>query len=402
MENNPFRCLIYTNYITKEQLKPYFEKTSDELLVIIQNEFQYLEQFERILLDLYSLQRPFFKFNILFANNHGPINENLFDLVLHLNNEVLEFQVENKLVRENFKRAANGGTFDYLHNGHKILLSISLLAVSNHLTIGITGEELLQKKKNKEFIQSYDTRQLCVKEFCSLFKPKIDIYLAKLVEPAGPTKDGEYEGIILTKETESAKDYINNLRIQNNLNQLDSYTINMIVENEQKLSSTQLRELICQTISKDDFLKLKSLYKKQYLFESLIVPYYSQPQRKYHTLQHLVQIFKLADKINDTQLNTIFFHDIVYYPKRNDNEEKSIEAMKQANVQDAKAELYILSTKKHIPLIDDDDDLKYFLDLDLSILESDNYEQYTQQIRQEYIHIDDQNFKIGRKKVLER
>ena len=51
--------------------------------------------------------------------------------------------MEKKIVKENFKRAANGGTFDYLHNGHKILLSISLLAVSNHLTIGITGEELL-------------------------------------------------------------------------------------------------------------------------------------------------------------------------------------------------------------------------------------------------------------------
>lgn len=68
-------------------------------------------------------------------------------------------------------RGANGGTFDYLHYGHKILLSISLIAVSEHLTIGLSGEALLKNKQHREFMQSYKTRMQCVVMFCHSFRP---------------------------------------------------------------------------------------------------------------------------------------------------------------------------------------------------------------------------------------
>ena len=45
---------------------------------------------------------------------------------------------------------------------------------------------------------------------------------------------------------------------------------------------------------------------------------------------------------------------------------------------------------------------KMFLDLDLSILASDDdvYDQYAKNIRQEYIHVPEKDYCIGKKKIL--
>ncbi len=84
--------------------------------------------------------------------------------------------------------------------------------VKEFLTIGVTGDILLQKKINRELIQSYNTRSKVVKNFATLFKPSVYIDISMLNEPAGPTKDGVYELLITTEETQSAINYINNLR----------------------------------------------------------------------------------------------------------------------------------------------------------------------------------------------
>ena len=39
------------------------------------------------------------------------------------------------------------GTFDHLHNGHKILLTITCQLSTNSVIIGLTGSELLKNKK---------------------------------------------------------------------------------------------------------------------------------------------------------------------------------------------------------------------------------------------------------------
>jgi len=41
------------------------------------------------------------------------------------------------------------------------------------------------------------------------------VHLPELLEPAGPTKDGNYEVLIVTEETEKSIEYINNLRSAN-------------------------------------------------------------------------------------------------------------------------------------------------------------------------------------------
>jgi len=70
---------------------------------------------------------------------------------------------------------AVGGTFDHLHAGHKLLLTMTTLVLepatrsgipqNRTLTIGITGDELLKKKQFAEVLQSWDQRQACVRQF---------------------------------------------------------------------------------------------------------------------------------------------------------------------------------------------------------------------------------------------
>jgi predicted metal-dependent HD superfamily phosphohydrolase len=64
-------------------------------------------------------------------------------------------------------------------------------------------------------------------------------------------------------------------------------------------------------------------------------------------------------------------------------------------------EQYILATEKHELLLDDDE-LRLFLDLDLSILCEDRvvYDRYSEAIRKEYSHFCCEEFNLKRRKVL--
>ncbi|KAI0895632.1 pantetheine-phosphate adenylyltransferase-like protein [Annulohypoxylon nitens] len=69
-----------------------------------------------------------------------------------------------------------GGTFDHLHPGHKLLLTAAALLLKIpeksaprpcQFIIGITGDELLKRKKYAEYVQSWDERATNTIEFLS-------------------------------------------------------------------------------------------------------------------------------------------------------------------------------------------------------------------------------------------
>ena len=51
-----------------------------------------------------------------------------------------------------------GGTFDHLHEGHKLLIKTAL-SISNNLVIGLTTEKLLKNKKFSLKLENYLTRK---------------------------------------------------------------------------------------------------------------------------------------------------------------------------------------------------------------------------------------------------
>lgn len=144
----------------------------------------------------------------------------------------------------------------------------------------------------------------------------------------------------------------------------------------------------------------------------LLLDAYSEPQRHYHTIQHIVECLAFFHQIKN-QLNdpiavelAIWFHDAIYDPQAIDNEEKSAELIEQycsqlfEKAQLQKVYEWIIATKKHSPATDQD--LNYLLDIDLAILGSSKrrFAEYEQQIQQEYSWVDADLYRVKRAEVL--
>jgi predicted metal-dependent HD superfamily phosphohydrolase len=141
---------------------------------------------------------------------------------------------------------------------------------------------------------------------------------------------------------------------------------------------------------------------------------YGAPERHYHSLQHLVNLFNQVTNFPQQDAVVmglaIWFHDAVYNALRSDNEAKSaewalaflaettLEPARQARVAD-----FIRRSQDHTqPQPPDDADLLLFLDADLSILGAPEpaYWDYARQVRREYRLVPDLLYRPGRRKVL--
>src|SRR5260221_2295298 len=141
---------------------------------------------------------------------------------------------------------------------------------------------------------------------------------------------------------------------------------------------------------------------------------YSEKSRFYHNFSHVKTLLKLFEsfdnKIQDPKAIkfSIWFHDVIYDTRRNDNESESArlayEMLRKLNVNTETIELVkdlILATKDHNGK-NLSYDAKLFLDMDLAILgmSEEIYKEYSQAIRQEYAWVSESMYRKGRKKVL--
>ena len=140
---------------------------------------------------------------------------------------------------------------------------------------------------------------------------------------------------------------------------------------------------------------------------------YSSDGRFYHNLNHLEnmlsQLLPVKDNVKDWDalILALCYHDIIYDPLKNSNEEESaaLAEKRLSNLSISKAKRrkvqeLILATKTHT--LTDEADLNLFTDADLSILGSDDmvYQQYAAAIRMEYAAVPDMLYIPGRIKVL--
>ena len=142
---------------------------------------------------------------------------------------------------------------------------------------------------------------------------------------------------------------------------------------------------------------------------------YGEEQRHYHNIHHIRALLrhsvKYADRISDKEAVdlAIYFHDVVYDPKSKTNEEDSADLFVNLcsphinSTLCEKVRQYIIETKKHDVSLSDDNDLKLFIDMDMSILgvHPTQYAIYSQQIRQEYEFVPEADYCRGRAAVLE-
>lgn len=141
---------------------------------------------------------------------------------------------------------------------------------------------------------------------------------------------------------------------------------------------------------------------------------YSEAHRHYHTLRHIAACLRWLDQVSEHISDpravelALWFHDFVYNPRRQDNENISAEyavstlsLMKVAKAQrDAVRDLILVTRHPSRPVTEDQ---KWMVDIDLAILGAEPavYEAYAQRVRKEYAHVPDAVFAAGRKAVLE-
>ena len=135
---------------------------------------------------------------------------------------------------------------------------------------------------------------------------------------------------------------------------------------------------------------------------------YSEPHRHYHTLAHLENMFAEGARFAPMEPAVewaIWFHDFVYDPRSATNEEDSAQVAsvalaemgEAAAVIDRTVEL-ILATKHGAASAIESDDARLLVSLDLAILAAspERYDAYVGQVRAEYAHVPDEQFRAGR------
>ncbi|XP_039753216.1 bifunctional coenzyme A synthase isoform X2 [Pararge aegeria] len=164
-------------------------------------------------------------------------------------------QSESETVKT-YEYVALGGTFDRLHNGHKILLSQAALRATKHVTVGVTDVNMIQSKSLWELIEPVEKRIKAVLDFLTDINPDLEYNVCPIQDVYGPTKeDPRFQLIVVSEETKRGALKINEKRKENGLLPLDVYTIGIAedleqqsTEEETKVSSSNLRMRLLGTL----------------------------------------------------------------------------------------------------------------------------------------------------------
>ncbi|EOQ96953.1 hypothetical protein LEP1GSC195_2621 [Leptospira wolbachii serovar Codice str. CDC] len=157
-----------------------------------------------------------------------------------------------------------------------------------------------------------------------------------------------------------------------------------------------------------------SVSQKDSLWEE-IRSHYSEPHRTYHSLNHLYQMLGEFDSVSkelqdpEIALFALFYHDLIYDVTSKTNEEESAKIAKdrlsELGISQERIEIcieHILATKSHRLGDKCHPDTSFFLDIDISILgsEESKYYKYAKNIRKEYSIFSSEDYQKGRIQVL--
>lgn len=126
--------------------------------------------------------------------------------------------------------AAIGGTFDHLHAAHKILINMALFVTEKRLIVGVMSPDQLKTKSNAGILEDLDTRLAGVNAFLKRCGPgDIQLDVVEIHDPLGPTAwDPEIEALIVSRETMSGGAYVNKVRKEKGLGELEILCIDVI------------------------------------------------------------------------------------------------------------------------------------------------------------------------------
>ncbi|KAM4822965.1 bifunctional coenzyme A synthase isoform X1 [Urocitellus parryii] len=148
-----------------------------------------------------------------------------------------------------YHRGAVGGTFDRLHNAHKVLLSVACILAQEQLVVGVADKDLLKSKLLPELLQPYAERVEHLSEFLVDIKPSLTFDVIPLLDPYGPAgSDPSLEFLVVSEETYRGGMAANRFRLENDLEELALYQIQLVKDEsheqheEEKVSSSNSRQ----------------------------------------------------------------------------------------------------------------------------------------------------------------
>ncbi|WP_135603959.1 phosphopantetheine adenylyltransferase [Methanococcoides sp. NM1] len=138
-------------------------------------------------------------------------------------------------------RTALGGTFEYLHDGHRQLIRKAFeIAGDDMLDIGLTSNGMAGEK-NRD-IPNYPTRKKNLTDFIKeLGIPEDRYHIQMLTDPYGTTLEDDYDAIVVSPETYPVALKINELRKASGKQEIKIIRIEYVMADDDiPISSTRI------------------------------------------------------------------------------------------------------------------------------------------------------------------
>jgi len=138
-------------------------------------------------------------------------------------------------------RVCVGGTFDHLHEGHKLLLITSLKIAGNNgsVYIGIANGPLV---KDKSMVASFHQRKAQVEQFIEHQNIHPKVMIEEIQTVFGPTLLMDFDAIIISPETKDIAKHINAERQKIGLVPMKIIEIPYVLADDGRpISSTRIR-----------------------------------------------------------------------------------------------------------------------------------------------------------------
>jgi pantetheine-phosphate adenylyltransferase len=149
-------------------------------------------------------------------------------------------KIINKIVIYIDMKVCIGGTFNFLHKGHKYLIDKAFQTAGQHDTvfIGVTNGKMLKKKK---YVKPFNERVNIIKNYLVSMNFDKRSTIQAIYDRYGVAAEGDFDAIIVSPDTVNTAEEINKNRIKKGKKPLEIIKIPFILADDNKIiSSTRI------------------------------------------------------------------------------------------------------------------------------------------------------------------